>query len=76
MQTQKDQPESLAQKDNDIQFDRENITTTDSQSPNPEQPKAASPENTILPNEDALNKTDITPLSEEEKQPKLNDENQ
>jgi len=74
MQTEKDQPETLPVKDDDIQFDRENITSTDSQLSNPEQPKAVSPENTILPNEELLNKTAIAPLSEEEKQPKLDEE--
>ncbi|MEJ7736764.1 MAG: hypothetical protein WKF97_04990 [Chitinophagaceae bacterium] len=73
MQVQKDQSESISSKDDDIQFDRENITSTDSQSPAPEQPKTALPENTIMPNKDLVT-PEIVPLSEEEKQPKLDDE--
>lgn len=73
MQLHEDKTGAIAQKDDDIQFDRDNITSTDSQSASLEEKKPVSPEHTIFPNEDQL-QTEVVPLSEAEKQPKLDEE--
>lgn len=65
----------VVKEDEDVHFEREIISTTASSPEEGKEPeKSPAVQGTILPEVELMGADDFPPLSEEEKQPKLHDE--